>query len=149
MAIQAAAGATLAIGTTAAHSNQTEYEADTYTSIGELESIGEFGDEFTLVSFTGMADARVRKLKGTANAGTLNFSYGFDDDDSGQTALVAAHASTANAEYNFKATYPSGEVRYFSGHVMTLKEALPNADAVLMVNGTIEVNTAVLKVAAP
>lgn len=147
MGIQNAAGTKLFIGTTAPANDEASFAADTYVEVGELESVGDFGDEFNQSSFTSLSAGRVRKTKGSADAGDMSFSYGLDDADPGQAALIEAHADTLS-NYNVKVQYNGGEVRYFKGLVMSLKEGAPNADATLMVNGSIAINSPIVKVAA-
>jgi len=144
MAIQSAAGATMSIGTTVAATTASEYAADTYAAIGNLESIGEFGDAFNPVTFTGLSDSRVQKFKGSADAGDVSFTYAFDAADAGQVALIAAHA--ASASYNVRIAFSGGEIRYFKAQIMSLKEGAPNADSIMMVNGSMSINTAIVQV---
>ena len=149
MGLQTGANAEISIGTTASASNQTEYEADTYQLIGGTEAIPEFGDTSAEVTFTGLSDARVQKLKGSRNAGNINLPMGFLGGDAGQNALIAAEADDTSDNYNFKVEYSDGEVRYFSGQVASVVEGAGGADAVLMLNCEIRINTRIVKVAAP
>lgn len=160
MTIQAAANATISIGTTAVHSNQTEYEADTYTEIEQVESVGAFGDNFAEVTFTGLSDGRVQKKKGSANAGNVTITCAFDvtahgSPLGGQGILNAAAEDTGSSDYNFKVVFndlqgsPEGATtRYFSGQVASFEESLDGADTIVMVSSEVRINTAILKVAA-
>ena len=145
MAIQTSAGATLSLGTTAAATTAAEYGADTYAAIGFLESIGDFGDNFNPVTFTGLSDSRVSKVKGSADGGDLSFSFAFDDTNAGQAALIVAHADLVG-NYNIKVAFSGGEIRYFKAQVMQLSESAPNADSILMVNASLAINSAIVKV---
>ena len=104
MTTQNGSGVTIAIGTTQAASNLTEYEADSYTVAGEIAEIGEFGDERNIVEFLSLADSRVKKSRGSANAGDAPVTYAFDGSDSGQDAIKAAFDVTSQAadEFNFR-----------------------------------------------
>ena len=145
MAIQSSAGASLSIGTTAAATTEAEYAADTYSAVGFLESIGDFGDTWNPISFTGLSDARVQKLKGSQDGGDVSFTFAFDDTDAGQAALMVAHAD-ATGNYNIKVEFSGGEIRYFKAQIMQLSESAPNADSILMVNASMSINSAIVKV---
>ncbi len=147
MSIQSGAGVKFSIGTTAAAANQTGYEGDTYSEVANVESIPDFGDNATEVAFLGLGDGRKVKRKGSKDAGNITVPYAFDGSDAGQTAMIAAEAVAD--DYNFKVEYPGGEVRYFSGPVASITEGVGGADSILMVNATVFINTAILKVAAP
>jgi hypothetical protein len=145
MAIQSAAGASLSLGTTAAATDASSFGADTYQAIGFLESIGDFGDTWNPISFTGLSDARVQKLKGSQDGGDVSFTFAFDDTDAGQAALMVAHAD-ATGNYNIKVEFSGGEIRYFKAQIMQLSESAPNADSILMVNASMSINSAIVKV---
>lgn len=155
MAIFALAGATFAIGTTKAAADATTFAADTYSTVGEAESITDFGDTATDVAFTGLTDARTQHLKGTVDGGTMTLVCARDDADAGQAALLAAFDS--NLDYNFKITWNNAitpttgtkGVTYWRGKVMERK--LTNGSGpnnVMKRTFMISVNTAQVDVAA-
>lgn len=90
MSINASAGAKVFIGPTTAAANATAYAALSWTEVKEVESIPEFGDNASLITFTGLSDARVRKRKGAADAGDLAVVCAHDPLDAGQLAMQAA-----------------------------------------------------------
>lgn len=75
---------TSAIGTLA------EFDALSYTEIKKVQSIGEFGDEAKTVTSEDIGDARVRKAKGSRDAGQFEMTVSHDPSDAGQTAVRAA-----------------------------------------------------------
>lgn len=96
MGVHTSAGARLYIGPVAADTidSVAEFKAlGAYVEVGEIEDMGEVGDTFNIVTFTAMANRRVRKFKGSADAGNMTLSLGRDVTDAGQTALKAALAS--------------------------------------------------------
>lgn len=149
MSVSTGAGTKISIGTTAAHGDQSEYEADTYTEIEQTESIGDFGDSTAEVTFTGLGDARVQKKKGSADAGTLSVTMAFDDALPGQIALIAASEDFSSEDYNFKIEFVSGAINYLSGQVGTAVTSVSGADNIVMLTSDVRVNTPVLRVAAP
>jgi hypothetical protein len=149
MGIQTGANVAVSIGSTGIAHNQTAYEADTFTEIGGMESPGDFGDTSAEVTFTGLTDARVQKLKGSRNAGNMSLSMAFIGGDAGQAALAVAEADNTSANYAFKVEYSDGEVRYFAAQVASLVEGIGGADSVLMLTCEVRINTSIIKVAAP
>lgn len=157
MAIKTGTGSTIAIGTVLATTNgtQAEYEADTYTTIGKVESIGPFGDERAIVQFTSLADSRVQKARGSANAGDQTIVFAHETSDAGQVALKAAFDATSQStdEFNFRVQFNDAITttptkRYYRARVSTLRVREITPDGVVMVEGTLIINTAVLEVAA-
>ena len=64
------------------------YAALTWVEVGFLSNIGEYGDEASLQTGAVIGDARVRKAKGSRDAGTLTITVYPDPDDLGQAALI-------------------------------------------------------------
>jgi hypothetical protein len=155
MAVDTAAGSKFYIGpvnSTAADS--TAYEALSYTLVGEVESIGEFGDQYNPVTFTALDDRRVRKFKGSADAGTISLTIGHDSADTGQTNLDTALAS--DSDYAFKVTLddagtgsPSSPTTYyFRGKVMSTRVNPGDAENIVRVSAEVAINSAIVKVDA-
>ena len=148
MPVNTAAGATFAIGTKAPATDATTYAADTYTIVGEVESIGEFGDEVSAATFTALAGRRVRKFKGTYDAGDLSLTVAFDSSDAGQVALANALADEGSTDYNFKITFEDGDVFYLSGKVMSRRISAGSADEIVKATINIAIGTKVLEIPA-
>lgn len=158
MTINAAGGSKLYLGTTLAiNTNQlnpavvAEFESDSYIEVGEVEDLGEFGDESAEIDFTALRDARVRKLKGPKNAGTIAVVAGDDPLDGGQDAMIAAEAS--NLDFNFKvelndAVSLSGtpSVHYFRGKVMSKRLNVGNVSNVVRRTFNVGINSAIYEV---
>jgi hypothetical protein len=101
LAISSTSGAQVFIGpVNSTADTKTAYASLSYTEIGEVESIGEFGDQASTVTFTSLSDARVRKRKGVRDAGDLALVVGHDPLDEGQIACTAAQAT--DFSYAFK-----------------------------------------------
>jgi hypothetical protein len=96
MTVVTANNATVSIGGALAMADpaQADFEALTFVPVGEVESIGAFGDKANIVNFTSLADGRVRKSKGARDAGNFTVVVGRDPEDSGQAAMTAAQATT-------------------------------------------------------
>lgn len=100
MALSSSTGARLYIGPATPAFSVAAYEALAFTEIGGVETVGEFGDTSALVTFTGLADPRVRKLKGVRDAGEVAVVCGADPLDEGQLAAFSAQVS--KLAYAFK-----------------------------------------------
>ncbi|WP_314586570.1 phage tail tube protein [Pseudomonas benzopyrenica] len=107
----------------------TQLKGITYVQVGELENIGDYGDEAADVSFTGLSDGRVRHLKGAFDAGTVALPVALDAGDAGQVAMVAAQKNRSRYNYPFQVTYVDGQVDYFVGKVMSSRKTnIQNGD---------------------
>lgn len=153
MSISAATGATLSIGTTTDAENLSQFLADTYAEIGEVEDLGEFGDEAEIVTFASLADGRMQKLKGVRDAGTMTVVCGNDTSDTGQDALIAAEADTL--DYNFKVilndaltTGGTPSEYYFRAKVSSKRVGVGAANNVVRRTFNIIINSAIIEVDA-
>lgn len=138
MTIGTASGAKLFIGSANADPDTllATYQADSYIEVGEIEDLGEFGDESTDVTFDSLSRGRTRHLKGTRNAGTMPLTVGDDMTDEGQTAMEAAEATPL--DYNFKVELNNAVTiggtnsqHYFIGKVMSKRRRVGTANDVV------------------
>lgn len=164
MPIQTGANAKFYIATTsgAVPANQAAYEALTWVECEQTDALGTLGDSTAEVTFTGLGDARVQKLKGSSDAGTLDMSMAFNEDAfgsplTGQGHLLAAANDTSSDNYRFKrvlgdastgSPLGSGTTEYCSGLVGTFTVSVDGADSVVMLNSQVRVNSEVIRVAA-
>jgi hypothetical protein len=156
--LNTAAECRFAIGGKTGADTETEYKADTYVDVGEIEDLGEFGDTFSSVTFTSLRGGRVRKYKGTADAGDLTLALGLDNGDVGQSALKVAHKDRGKGDYNIKITLNDGDadavpavlptVFYMRGKVMNNTVAPGAADNVVRRNVTIGINSDIIEIVA-
>lgn len=116
-----------------------------WTEIGLVESVGEFGDESSAVTFEALGDGRVRKAKGARDAGTLAIVVAHDPTDAGQAAIELAEANNNN--YSFKLVLPDGPVGYsdtilyFRGLVMGKRKNVGNNSNVVRNSYNVAINT--------
>jgi len=157
MTVRTAAGSKLFIGSedpTEATNTQGEFEADTYTQVGEVEDMGEFGDQWNETTFESLADSRTRHLKTTRDAGTAQMVIGFDSSDAGQAAVEAALESVN--DYTFKITAndegsgsPSNPTTiYFRAKVMSYRFQFGTNGNVIRVTMNLAINSALVRVDA-
>lgn len=77
---------------------ESGYEAVTWTEIGMIESIGEFGPEATIGSFTPLATGIACKSMGVSDNGEITISVA-RSTDTGLAALIAHQGQTANRPF--------------------------------------------------
>ena len=142
MGVRTSAGSVLAISaSTPATFNAAGYSAVgmTYTPIGEVTDLGEFGREFALVTHNPVDSRGTVKKKGSFNEGSMTVQLGLDTDDAGQ--VLAKAASLSDADYSFKLTDQKGDVYYFQGQVMSWKVGVGSVDTITAATMVIELTT--------
>jgi hypothetical protein len=129
----------------------TEYAALTWIEVGEVQNLGRFGDKANIVQFASLSDARVRKIKGSNDAGTIALVCGRDPFDVGQLALATAADTTF--DYGFKVVIADNldandtkSTYYFQGPVNGAEIEAGSVDNVVTFNAEILINTAIVKV---
>ena len=137
---------------TATPANAAAYAALSWVEIGMIESVGEFGDEESLVTGAVIGDGRMRKSKGAADAGELPLTMFHAADDAGQAALLAAQATKNN--YAFKVELPNklnptgtNELQYFKGLVRGKRLNVGQNDNLVRRTVTVAINSAITEVA--
>lgn len=152
MAVSGTTGCKLEIGT-----NSTALASETaWVAVGEIESIGDFADSSTIVRFLSLSDNRVRKAKGTRDAGDVEIVVGFDDDDAGQEDLQDAADDDSNNAYNFRISLndaptgvaPTPTTFKFSAFVNGFRVRIGSADETVRGVTTLSITTAITKTAA-
>lgn len=101
-----------------------EFAALTWVEVDPVESLGDFGDEASAVTFSGLKDGRIRKLKGARDAGDLAVVVGHNPTQTGQVQMITAEGTKFN--YGFKVEIPdapselyTNSIFYFRGKVMS------------------------------
>jgi hypothetical protein len=129
---------------------QLEYEGLAWVEVGEVESIGDIGDQAADVAFSSLKDTRAKHLKGQNDAGTLAVVCGRDPRDVGQIAMKAAQATKFT--YAFKvvaADRPEVDdvdsVYYFAGMVLSDRDGYGGADSVVKTTFNVGVNTEIVE----
>ena len=140
MTVHTSAGTTLKISASApAAFNVAGYSALTFTAVGEITDLGEFGREFTLVTHNPVGSRGTQKFKGSFNEGTMNLSLGLDTDDAGQVLMKAA--SLSDGPYSFEVTTQNGDTYYFQAMVMSFKVGVGSVDSITTATCTLELTT--------
>lgn len=126
----------------------TGYAAVTpYVEIGEIEDIGEYGAEDSILSRTPLKTGVVQKLKGGTDFGTLPLQSALVLGDPGHVAVIAAQASK-NA-YTFRITYQDGTKDYFRALVTSYKKGIGGSEGFTKCSINLAITTATVTVTPP
>ncbi len=116
MSIESVAGTTLKISAgVPATFDGPGYAALTYTTVGEITDLGEFGRRYNVIKHNPVAKRGTVKRKGSYDEGTLNLKLALDTDDAGQILCKAAHAS--DNDYSVMITAQGGDKYYMQVQV--------------------------------
>jgi len=113
--------------------------------VGLIESIGNFGKVFDLVTFQAVADGRTYKFKGGYNGGSMDMVVASDITDIGQ-ALMEQYANSPDQNtYPFRVHLNGADAAfdtvYFGGKVFSYQYVLGSVNNIVKANIKIEVNT--------
>lgn len=129
-----------------------DFSSQVWTEVGGTTNLGASGDTSELITSNQIAQARTRKLKGTRNAGSMAVVADLDYADSGQLAVIAAEK--AKESYAFRVVFndaPLGGTpseRLFVALVMSASEQWNEANSVMALNATLEIDSNIVRVAA-
>ena len=153
MAQQTAAGSKIYIGTTAAATSQANFESDTFTEIGEVTNIGDFGKVYQDIPTNTINQRQTKHAKGAYDQGTLELQVYMDVTDSGQDAVQTALDS--DDEYNIKIILndaPAGSpsqptTYYFRALVMSYRRSIADVNSMITASISLAINTDPVEVA--
>jgi hypothetical protein len=154
MAITTASGSKFYIGpVTNELDDAAGMAALTWVEVGEVETLGEFGDEASTVTFASIGDGRVRKLKGARDAGTMEITVGRDPRDAGQIAMKAAERTKFQYAMRVTAADAPDEndtdsVYYFLALVSSARDNYGENDNVVRTTFAVQINSEILEVAS-
>lgn len=142
----------LSVGTivSAAHATPATYDATgfgalTYTVIGEVTNLGEFGGSAQITNHTPLATGVVAKRKGSIDYGTMAMQIGKDVSDAGQILLKAGFdGANKYDQHSFKIVDANGDISYFTGLIGSFTKVFNDANTVAGVNCNIELDAEVI-----
>lgn len=132
--------------------DQAGFEALSFVNIGQVSNIPAFGPTVQVVESNPLATGITEKFVGFVNYGSVALEADYDDEDAGQ-ALVTDAVTTTDAsfgkDFSFELEYQSGAKRYWVGKFFSATENPGSANSMVSTSMNVEINTPVLKVAAP
>ena len=143
MAVQTSAGTTIGISAgLPATDDAAGYGALTFTPIGEVTDLGEYGKVFNLVTHIPIATRRTEKFKGSFNEGSISMGIGEDTSDAGQILLDTAVESDAN--FSFEITAQDGDIDYFQAKVMSKTVNVGSVDSIRSSTVQLEITSGIV-----
>jgi hypothetical protein len=140
MTVRTSAGSTLRVSAgVPATFNVAGYGALTFSAVGEITDLGEFGREYALVTHNPIGSRGTQKFKGSFNEGTMNLSLGLDTEDAGQVLMKAA--SLSDNLYSFEVETQNGDIYYFQAMVMSWKVGVSTVDSITTASCALELTT--------
>lgn len=140
MGIATSAGTTFKISAgTPATFDDAGYAALTFTTVGEITDLGEFGREYALVTHQPVGSRGTQKKKGSFNQGAINLQLALDTDDAGQ--ILCKTASQSDANYSILVTTQNGDKYYNQALVMSFKVGVGGVDSMTTATCTFELTT--------
>ena len=119
MSVNASAGTCLSVSVAAPASHTSVgFAALTWTTVGELESIGDVSQTRAAVTFANLCTAKTTTLKGVEEGITIPVTVALDRDDAGQALMDTAYASNTQI-MSVKITEANGDMMYMRAYVMS------------------------------
>jgi hypothetical protein len=144
MAIQSSAGTTISIGNAPATYDAAGFAAVSYTAIGEVTDVGEFGKQFNLITHNPIGNRQTKKLRGSFNNGSIQLQMAMDTADAGQDVLLTSLES--DNSFSFKVVLQNGTIFYFTGKVMSYVRQIGSVDQVTAATAQIEIDGNIIEV---
>lgn len=121
----------------------------TYTAVGEVGDLGEFGGTREVVEFTPIDTGVVAKRPGSINYGEMSLQIGRDATDAGQIALQAALDGANEGDiHSFRVTDRNGDKLYFTGIVSSFTYNAGSANTIFGGSCTVNLTSKPVPVAA-
>ncbi len=134
----------IAVGAPATY-NTAGFAAKSFTEIGEITEIPEFGGSATVTENTPLKTGVVNKLIGSINYGTMQVPFA-KVDDAGQAAVAAGFdGANARATHSFKISDPNGDAIYFTGKISANTLTFSDANSVYNGSFTVELTNALIQ----
>ena len=123
------------------------YDALSYTEVGEVTSIPEFGANAQVVTHDPLATGVTEKHKGFINYGSMSIEAAYDDSDGGQGAAeIGVVGANKNLTHSFKLVYQDGSIRFWTGKLFSYTENPSAANSMVGTTIQLEINSVILKV---
>lgn len=119
------------------------FAALTWTEIGEVSDLGEFGRQYNLVTFNPLGDRRTVKRKGAYNDGTIAAQMARVPTDAGQTMLVGAVNSDASKA--IRITLQDGTIFYTTVQVMSYTTNVGSVDQITSATVNMEIDNDIIE----
>jgi len=127
--------------------DEAGFSALTFTEIGEVTDLGEFGREYNLVTHNPLSTRRTVKRKGSYNDGAVTMQMARVKTDAGQ--LVLQTGLDTDDSISVEVEYQDGSIDYFSAQVMSYTSNVGSVDQITAASVTLEIDNDIIPVDAP
>ena len=127
--------------------DQATFAALTYTEIGEVSDLGEFGREYNVVKFNPLKDRRTVKRKGSFDDGTVQVQLAKAATDAGQILLKSAVNS--DASHSVKIVLQDGTTFYFTAQVSSSTVNVGGVDQITSSTFKLEIDNDIIEILPP
>lgn len=122
----------------------TGFGALTWTEIGEVSDLGEFGRTYNVVTFNPLGDRRTVKRKSSYNDGAITAQMARVPSNAGQALLNTALDS--DDSYPFKVVLQNGAIFYFSAQVASYTTNVGNSEQITSATVNVEIDNDIIEV---
>ena len=124
--------------------NQAGFAALSFTEVGEISDLGEFGRQYNLVTFNPLGDRRTVKRKGAYNDGTIAAQMARVPTDAGQMIVTAAVASDLSR--SIKIVLQDGTIFYTTVQVMSYTTNVGSVDQITSATVNMEIDNDIIEI---
>ncbi len=124
--------------------NQAGFAALSFTEVGEISDLGEFGRQYNLVTFNPLGDRRTVKRKGSYNDGTIAAQMARVPTDAGQIIVTAAVNSDLSR--SIKIVLQDGTIFYTTVQVMSYTTNVGSVDQITSATVNMEIDNDIIEV---
>jgi len=148
MAVQTSTGLILSVSAALpATEDKVGYDALTWTEVGEIVSIGEYGPSQEEVNHTPLKTGLVEKYKGATDNGSLAIEMGKDATDAGQLLLDAgANGAAKFTVHSIKIEYPQGDIDAFQGLIFGFNKNPGAINSIVSASTNIGINSNIIDI---
>lgn len=122
----------------------TGFAALTFTEVGEITDMGEYGRQYNLVTHNPLNNRRTVKRKGSYNDGSLALQLARVPADAGQ--LILFNAVDSDESVSCKVTLQDGTIQYFTAQVMSYTTGVGSVDQITNAACTLEIDNDIVEV---
>lgn len=138
------AGTTIAVVDSLPATNDAAgFGALTFETVGEVSDLGEFGREYSEVTFNPLGDRRTVKRKGSYNDGNVSMTVARAPSDAGQAVLETA--LDKDTSISVKVVLQDGTTLYFEAQVMSYTTNVGSVDQITTASVTLGITNDIVE----
>lgn len=121
------------------------YEALTFTAVGEVTSIGDYGKTYDEITHQVLGDRKTYKFKGFYNEGTTSIALARLEADAGHLILKDfLDGANTDADAAVKVDFGNGIVDYFNAKVMSYVNSGMDGGSIVSASADLAINSDVV-----